>query len=323
MQNFIQLSTVMEFFREKHVQYLFSLEEDKDKTLSSFRAESIRMGGLYWGLSSLLLLGVPVTGPQKEKLYKFILSCFNEEDGGFGWSSGHDAHITATHYAVLILAQLGMTLEEGRVEKTLKFVSLNQNQDGSFQCDRWGETDLRFAYDAVCILSILGKDIWKSKVNYPALIEWVNRCQNEDDGGFGPNPALESHAAYTFCAVGVLSIAQEEIFHRKKLSVWLSERQTVSGGFNGRPEKAPDVCYSWWIMSSLSMLGKSEWIDRDKLSSFILRSQEKIGGGIADRPECVPDVFHTFFGLAGLALIDRRRFGLSGVSDKYAIVLDA
>ena len=29
---------------------------------------------------------------------------------------------------------------------------------------------------------------------------------------------------------------------------WLSERQTKSGGLNGRPEKLPDVCYSWYIV---------------------------------------------------------------------------
>lgn len=30
-----------------------------------------------------------------------------------------------------------------------------------------------------------------------------------------------------------------------KLGHWLAERQTSSGGLNGRPEKLPDVCYSW------------------------------------------------------------------------------
>ena len=36
---------------------------------------------------------------------------------------------------------------------------------------------------------------------------------------------------------------------------WLSERQCDSGGLNGRSEKQADVCYSWWILSSLSILG--------------------------------------------------------------------
>lgn len=312
----------MEFIKEKHKRYLLSLEEDKEKTLASFRAESIRMGGVYWGLSSLLLLGMHVNETQRLKLKQFILSCFDEAEGGFGWSTGHDAHITSTHYAVLIFEQLELEFDANLTERILHFVSSNQNPDGSFQCDRWGETDLRFAYDAVCVLSLLDKKAWKSRINFVRLIEWINSCQNMGDGGFGPSPGLESHAAYTFCAIGALSLAGEEISYRNRLTYWLCERQTVAGGFNGRPEKAPDVCYSWWILSSLGMLGKANLIDLEALCSFILRSQEPDTGGIADRPKCVPDVFHTFFGLAALSLIDRSRFGLKTISVYYAKCTD-
>lgn len=40
------------------------------------------------------------------------------------------------------------------------------------------------------------------------------------------------------------------------LGWWLCERQCDSGGLNGRPEKQADVCYSWWILSALKILGK-------------------------------------------------------------------
>lgn len=49
------------------------------------------------------------------------------------------------------------------------------------------------------------------------------------------------------------------------LGWWLCERQLPSGGLNGRPEKLPDVCYSWWVLSSLSILGRLHWINKDKL----------------------------------------------------------
>jgi geranylgeranyl transferase type-2 subunit beta len=32
---------------------------------------------------------------------------------------------------------------------------------------------------------------------------------------------------------------------RDLLGWWLAERQVKEGGLNGRPEKLPDVCYSW------------------------------------------------------------------------------
>ena len=47
-----------------------------------------------------------------------------------------------------------------------------------------------------------------------------------------------------------------------QLGWWLCERQLPSGGLNGRPEKLPDVCYSWWVLASLSIIGRTHWIDK-------------------------------------------------------------
>lgn len=61
---------------------------------------------------------------------------------------------------------------------------------------------------------------------------------------------------------------------RDRLAWWLAERQLQSGGLNGRPEKLPDVCYSWWVLASLAILGRLEWIDADALADFILAAQD-------------------------------------------------
>ena len=61
------------------------------------------------------------------------------------------------------------------------------------------------------------------------------------------------------------------------MGIWLSERQTLKGGFNGRPEKLPDVCYSWWIYSSLCMIGRQSWISEKKLEKYILDCQDVEG----------------------------------------------
>lgn len=50
-----------------------------------------------------------------------------------------------------------------------------------------------------------------------------------------------------------------------RLGWWLCERQLPSGGLNGRPEKLPDLCYSWWVLSSLAILDRFHWIDKKKL----------------------------------------------------------
>lgn len=72
------------------------------------------------------------------------------------------------------------------------------------------------------------------------------------------------------------------------LGWWLCERQVKEGGLNGRPEKLPDVnrkkfnnfliknlkvCYSWWVLSSLTIIERIDWIDKEKVKPFILASQ--------------------------------------------------
>ena len=54
---------------------------------------------------------------------------------------------------------------------------------------------------------------------------------------------------------------------------WLAERQLPNGGLNGRPEKLEDVCYSWWVLSSLSIIDRIHWINKEKLINFILSCQ--------------------------------------------------
>jgi prenyltransferase beta subunit len=97
----------------------------------------------------------------------------------------------------------------------------------------------------------------------------------------------------------------------------IAERQTPSGGLNGRPEKLQDVCYSWWCLSALSILRRLAWIDGAALSDFILDCQDEDAGGISDRPEDACDVYHTFFGIAGLALLGYP--GIQGIDPVLAL----
>lgn len=110
-----------------------------------------------------------------------------------------------------------------------------------------------------------------------------------------------------FCCIGALAIAKRlNLLSETQIDLlgwWLCERQVDSGGLNGRPEKQADVCYSWWILSTMSILNKVAWINEDKLAAFILKCQDDEDGGIADRPNDMPDVYHTFFGIAGLSLL--------------------
>lgn len=77
------------------------------------------------------------------------------------------------------------------------------------------------------------------------------------------------------------------------------------------------VCYSWWVFATLSILGRGDWISQEKLQKFILSCQDTEKGGVADRPEDVADIWHTVFGLAGLSLMGYE--GLQPVDPVYCL----
>ena len=168
----------------------------------------------------------------------------------------------------------------------------------------------------MAILKILGL-LNENYINLKKATEYVLSCQNFD-GGFGSIPGAESHGAYCFVCIGFLSVTNQlNLINKVHTGQWLAERQTHLGGFNGRPEKLPDVCYSWWVLSSMFMIGAEDFIDKNLLIKFILECQDEELGGIGDRPGNCHDVFHTFFGLCGLSLLGYGELNL--IDPTYAI----
>ena len=296
---------VVELLKEKHIEYVKSLDS-KTETLEYWLSEHLRLNGVYWGLTALCILDSKDTF-KKEDVVDFVMSCWNDKTGGFGPFPRHDAHLLATLSGLQILLTFNsielITKNEQKLEQILQFIRGNQLEDGSFQGDRFGEVDARFSYNALSSLSILGH-LTPEVVN-PAVAH-ILKCLNFDVV-FGLCPGAESHASMAFTCLGALSIVNKlDLLSPDQIDTigwWLCERQVPEGGLNGRPGKLPDVCYSWWVLSSLAIIKKLNWIDSSKLSEFILDSQDDIKGGIADRPGNEVDVFHTVFGLAGLSLV--------------------
>lgn len=224
---------------------------------------------------------------------------------------------TVSAVQILAMVDTKFTELERRVPdgkmKIAQYIAGLQQPDGTFAGDEWGETDTRFLYGALNALSLLNmlpsqRSDAPPLINVPLAIAHVKACQNFD-GGFGVAPGAESHAGQIFTCLGALSITGElDSFlgeqGKDRLGAWLSERQLEdSGGFNGRPMKLVDVCYAWWVGSSLAMVGRMDWIDKGRLTEFVLRCQDVELGGVADRPEDMVDVFHTHFAVAGLSLV--------------------
>lgn len=74
----------------------------------------------------------------------------------FGGNLEHDPHMLYTLSAIQILAMYD-ELHLLDVGKVVGYVSILQQEDGSFAGDKWGEIDTRFSYCALSILAILGE----------------------------------------------------------------------------------------------------------------------------------------------------------------------
>ena len=261
------------FLRQQHIDYV----EQWNKRKGDFEyimSEYLRMSGLYWCITALELLDARDKLDQ-DAVLQFVDECFDEESGGFAPSQDHDAHLLYTLSAIQILC-IYDAMQPKYAEGAVRFISALQREDGSFQGDKWGEVDTRFCFCALAALSLLGR---LDAVDVAKAVDHVLSCLNFD-GGFGVGSESESHAGQIYCCVGVLAIAGA--LHRidqTRLGFWLSQRQLErSGGFNGRPEKLPDVCYSWWVLSSIQTLRCQDWIDEDRLRTFILACQDSETG---------------------------------------------
>lgn len=115
----------------------------------------------------------------------------------------------------------------------------------------------------------------------------------------GQGPELESHGGSTFCAVASLYLMNE--LHRvlskeriNRLTRWCLMRQ--NDGFQGRPNKSSDTCYSFWVGATLHMLFAENFTDPQENRDFVLCTQDSIVGGFAKFYDTHPDPMHTYLG---------------------------
>ncbi|KAE9410527.1 rab geranylgeranyltransferase [Gymnopus androsaceus JB14] len=280
-----------------HVSYIQNLGKNKDDLMYHLTAH-LRMNAIYWGLTALCTMNHR-DALDRDEMVEYVMSCWDEEAGGFGAHPDHDAHILSTLSAIQILLTQD-AIDRLDIDRVVKFILSLQQPSGVFAGDSFGEIDTRFSYIAVNALSLLGR---LGDLDADKTVGYIVQCRNFD-GGFGSRVGAESHAAQVFVCCAALTILDKlDEIDTPTLSWWLAERQLPNGGLNGRPEKLEDVCYSFWVLASLSMLKKVHYINSDKLTSFILSAQDPEGGGIADRPGDMVDVFHTHFGVAGLSIL--------------------
>ncbi|VVC32128.1 Terpenoid cyclases/protein prenyltransferase alpha-alpha toroid,PFTB repeat [Cinara cedri] len=215
-----------------------------------------------------------------------------------------ESNVAMTYMALCILITLGDNLS--RVNKTavLRGVASLQKSDGSFRSNyEHGESDLRFMYCSLAICNILNDS---STINVNNAIKFISNCFNYD-GAFGQNPGTESHGGSTYCAIASLSLLDSLslVLDKKKLKIlerWAVNRQ-ICGGFQGRPNKDPDTCYSFWLGATLSIMGSLDRIHKDRNRNFVLNNANQLTGGFSKNMDSIPDPMHTCLSLCGLSLI--------------------
>lgn len=215
-----------------------------------------------------------------------------------------ESNIAMTYMALCILITLGDDLSRVNKSAVLQGVACLQKPDGSFKSNyEHGESDLRFVYCSLAICNILNDS---SGIDVNNAIQFILNCFNYD-GAFGQNPKTESHGGSTYCATASLSLLNK-LNHvlnddrMKTLERWTVNRQT-NGGFQGRPNKDPDTCYSFWLGATLSIIGSLDKMNKEKNRNFILSNANVLTGGFGKNVDALPDPMHTCLSLCGLSLI--------------------
>lgn len=101
----------------------------------------------------------------------------------------------------------------------------------------------------------------------------------------------EAHGGSTYCAIASLKLLDKlddclSEDKKQKLIKWCLMKQNL--GFEGRPNKDSDTCYTFWIGASLAMLGQHHLINHSRLKSFCLRNQDQVNGGFSKQFDCEP-----------------------------------
>ncbi|KAI9765596.1 MAG: CAAX farnesyltransferase (FTase) subunit beta [Geoglossum simile] len=296
-------------------------------------ADASRPWMIYWSLTGLHLLGEDVSS-YRERVVS-TLTPMRNRDGGFGGGPGQLSHLAATYPAILSLVMVGGDEALGIIDRKMlwKWLANLKQRDGGFKLFVGGEEDVRGAYCAMVLISLLDLPIDLPSTSdaklededtlVTRLPEYLSRCQTFE-GGISGLPGAEAHGAYAFCALACLCILGKpsDVLPRyldlPLLISWLSSRQYApEGGFSGRTNKLVDGCYSHWVgacwpLIEAALNGPQENAEstspvvgslycREGLVRYVLCCCQAKRGGLRDKPSKLPDAYHTCYILAGLS----------------------
>ncbi|PWY87705.1 CaaX farnesyltransferase beta subunit Ram1 [Aspergillus heteromorphus CBS 117.55] len=333
--------------QHEHIGYLYESLEEYPAGFAGMDASRPWM--VYWALAGLSLLGEDVTRFRERVIATFVP--MQNPTGGFGGGHGQLSHCASGYAAVLSLAMVGgeEALKLIDREKMWRWLGRLKQPDGGIRVCEGGEEDVRGAYCAMVIISLLDLPLtlppeaearqYGLETFASGLSDYLARCQTFE-GGISGSPGSEAHGAYAFCALACLCILgqPDETVSRcmdvPLLLSWLSARQYApEGGFSGRTNKLVDGCYSHWVGSCWPLLQSAldgvqsdagprraaagSLYSREGLTRYILACCQSKLGGLRDKPGKHPDSYHTCYTLTGLSSVQYHHYHTtSSVSPK-------
>ena len=176
-----------------------------------------------------------------------------------------------------------------------------------------GETDVRGAYCAASVAVLLGAgDVARL---FEGTAAWIGRCQTFD-GGVGAVPGTEAHGGYAFCGLAAAHLlGRPDVLDHARLLRWAAARQMrLEGGFQGRPNKLVDGCYSFWVGGVFPLLAQGgDLFSRAALVDWLTLCCQLPEGGLRDKPGKHRDYYHTCYCLSGLSSAQHSAGGMEGL----------
>ena len=318
---------IPKLLRQKHVKFLTHVLGPYPSPFQAMDAS--RPWILYWGLAGLSHLDHDVSKFQSGAIQTF--TPLQNATGGFGGGHGQTSHCAASYAATLSLAMVDALHMINR--KTMwQWLGSVKQRDGGFKMSIGGEEDVRGAYCAMTIITLLNlplslppdspANVTGQETFLTGLGDWLGTCQTFE-GGIGGAPDNEAHGAYAFCCLACLCIMDAphrsipRYLNMDRLLSWLSSRQPgPEGGFSGRTNKLVDACYSHWVggcwalieaafvgtkNDSRGVVTTAGLFNREALVRYTLCCSQVKAGGLRDKPGTRQDGYHTCYSLAGLS----------------------
>ncbi|KAI8325539.1 terpenoid cyclases/Protein prenyltransferase [Martensiomyces pterosporus] len=209
----------------------------------------------------------------------------------------NSANLAATYSALCSLLLLGDDLSRVDKRAIVEAMPHLQQESGSFSPHPGTtERDPRFMYCACAVSAILGD--W-SGIDKDAAAEYIRGCVNFD-GGLTQAPFQESHGGHLYCCVASLALMGrlDAIPDKQRTLRWALFRQC--GGYQGRCNKVPDACYSFWVGAAIEILGGHDLVDFEATTEFVVQCESRFGG-VAKWPNHYPDPLHAAMGIVGFS----------------------